>query len=168
MENKKIAMGLLLASLSCSAVDQRMIHEKNLIHKAITDKSHSLSEKFIEYIKNNATENPELVRSKCLELAKILNIELDYFIKDNMRHDAVQRERFISLQDVIINNIYKYDDGPTKCLINYATYLIRDYINSVNFGKDDNDIDQNRLYLQKKGVKSFINKINEFEKSLFD
>lgn len=168
MQNKKIAMGLLLASLSCSAVDQGMIHEKNLIHEAITNKSYSLLKKLVEYIKNNATENPELVRSKCLELAKILNIELDYFIKDRFRHSAAERERFISLQDIILNNIYKYNDGPTSALINYASYLIKDHINSVNFGIDNDDIDQHRLCLQTKGVNSFKKKINEFEKSLFD
>lgn len=166
MQNKKIAMGLLLASFSCSAVDQSMIHEKNLIHEAIINKSYSLSKKLVEYIKNNATQNPELVRSKCLELAKILNIELDYFIENNMRHNAVQRENFISLQDVIINNIYKYDENRMSALINYASYLIKDHIYSVNFGIDNDDIDQHRLCLQKKGVKSFINKINKFEKSL--
>lgn len=166
MQNKKIAMGLLLASLSCSAVDQGMIHNKNQIHEAITNKSYSLLKKLVEYIKNNATENPEMVRSKCLELAKILNIELDYFIKDNMRHSVAQRENFIKLQDVILNNIYKYNDGPMSALINYASYLIKDHINSVNFGIDDDDIDQHRLCLQKKGVNSFKKKINKFEKGL--
>lgn len=168
MQNKKIAMGLLLATLSCSAVDPAITKEKNQIHEAVTNKSKSLASNILKYIKNNATQNPELVRSKCLELAKILNIEIGYFIKDSLRHSAAQRERFISLQGLILSHIYKYNDGPMSALIGYSDYIIRDYLNSFNTGIDDDDIDENRLRLRRKGAKSFINKINEFEKSLLN
>ena len=171
MGNKKIALALLIASLSCNArvSDKKLKLYADEAHEAINNKSKNLRETFLEYIKNNAIENPELVRKKCLELAKILKIELEYFMKDKMNNSAVQRQKFFDLQNTILDHVYNYNENfATASLINYADYISRDYLDCYNAGIDDEDPNESEVLLMQKTAKSFISKINQFEKSLYD